>query len=56
MYVAISNNANSIMGNKLAYVRENYGIHHDFANLNKNIKQIEQASVLSNAYLYDIRT
>ena len=37
------NNANSIMGNKIAYFREKYRIQHDFSNLNKAIKQIEQA-------------
>ena len=41
------NNANSIMGNKIAYFREKYRTPHDFSNLNKAIKQIEQASVLS---------
>ena len=40
-------NANSIFGNKIAYFREKYRIHHDFSNLNKAIKQIEHASVLS---------
>ena len=43
----VSNNANSILGNKIAYFREKYKIQHDFLNLNKAIKQIEQASVLS---------
>ena len=43
----VSNNANSILGNKIAYFREKYRIQHDFSNLNKAIKQIEQASVLS---------
>ena len=43
----MSNNANSILGNKIAYFREKYRIQHDFSNLNKFIKQIEQASVLS---------
>ena len=42
----VSNNANSIMGNKIAYFIETYRIHHDFTNLNKAIKQIEHASVL----------
>ena len=43
----VSNNANSILGNKIAYFREKYRIQHDFSNLNKAIKQIEQASVLN---------
>ena len=43
----VSNNANSILGNKIAYSREKYRIQHDFSNLNKAIKMIEQASVLS---------
>ena len=43
----VSNNANSILGNKIAYFCENYRIQHDFSNLNKAIKQIQQASVLS---------
>ena len=43
----VSNTANSIMGNKIAYFREKYRIQHDFSNLNKAIKMIEQASVLS---------
>ena len=43
----MSNNANSILRNKIAYFREKYRIQHDFSNLNKAIKMIEQASVLS---------
>ena len=43
----VSNNANSILGDKIAYFREKYRIQHDFSNLNKAIKMIEQASVLS---------
>ena len=43
----VSNNANSILGNKIAYFREKYRIQHDFSNLNKAIKIIEQASVLT---------
>ena len=35
MYVI---NANSILGNKIAYFREKYRIQHDFLNLNKAIK------------------
>ena len=42
-YEYVSNNANSIMGNKIAYFREKYKIPHDFLNLNTVIKQIEQA-------------
>ena len=34
----VSNNANSILGNKIAYFREKYRIQHDFLNLNKAIK------------------
>ena len=41
------NNANSILGNKIAYFREKYMIQHDFSNLNKAIKQIEQVYVMS---------
>ena len=36
----VSNNANSILGNKIAYFREKYRIQHDFSNLNKAIKII----------------
>ena len=43
----MSHNANSILGNKIAYFREKCRIQHDILNLNKSIKQIEQASVLS---------
>ena len=32
----VSNNANSILGNKIAYFREKYRIQHDFSNLNKD--------------------
>ena len=46
-FLNVSNNANSILGNKIAYFREKYRIQHDFSNLNKAIKMIEQASVLS---------
>ena len=51
MYVSscfeyVSNNANSILENKIAYFRE-YVIPHDFSNLNKAIKQIEQVYVMS---------
>ena len=35
------------MGNTLAYFRENYRTHHDFLEMNKAMKQIEQAVVLS---------
>ena len=40
------NNANYILGNKIAYFREKYRIQHDFSNmnLNKAIKQIEQVN------------
>ena len=30
----VSNNANSILGNKISYFREKYRIQHDFSNLN----------------------
>ena len=43
----MSNKANSILGHKIAYFTEKCRIQHDFSNLNKAIKQIEQASVLS---------
>ena len=43
----VSNNANSILGNKIACFREKYRIQHDFSNLNKAIKQIEQVYVMS---------
>ena len=43
----VSNNAKSILGNKIAYFREKYRIQHDFSNLNKAIKQIEQSAVLT---------
>ena len=48
----VSNNANSIFGNKLAYFREKYRIQHDFSNLNKAIKQIEQLYVMSGEEKY----
>ena len=50
----VSNNANSILGNKIAYFRENYRIQYDFLNLNKAINMIEQASVLSGEEKYFI--
>ena len=37
----------NILGNKIAYFREKYRIQHDFSNLYKAIKTIEQASVLN---------
>ena len=40
-------NENSILGDKIAYLREKYRIQHDFSNLNKAMKMIVQASVLS---------
>ena len=43
----MSNNANSILGNNIVYFREKYRIKHDFSNLNKAIKMIKQAYVLS---------
>ena len=43
----VSNNVNSILGKKIAYFREKYRIQHDFSNVNKAIKMIEQSSVLS---------
>ena len=43
----VSNNANSILGNEIAYFREKYVIQHDFSNLNKAIKQIEQVYIMS---------
>ena len=43
----VSNTANSILGNKIAYYREKYRIQHDFSNLIKAIMMIEQSSVLS---------
>ena len=43
----VSNNANSIFGNKIAYFRIQYRIQHDFSSLNKAIKQIEQVYVMS---------
>ena len=42
----VSNNANSILGNKIPYFREKYRIQHDFLNLNKAIKLIEQVYVM----------
>ena len=42
-----SNNANSIMGNKITYFREKYRIQHDFSDVNKAMKQIEQVYVMS---------
>ena len=35
----VSNNANSILGNKIAYFREKYRIQHDCLNLNKESYQ-----------------
>ena len=40
----MSNNANSILANKIAYFREKYNM---TSNLNKAIKQIEQVYVMS---------
>ena len=37
----VANNANSILGNKIAYFRGEKRIQHNFLNLNKSIKQIE---------------
>ena len=45
----MSNNANSILGNKIAYFREKYRMQHDFSNLNKAIKQIEQMYAMCGA-------
>ena len=47
MFEYVSNNGNSIIGNKITYFREKYNIHHDFSDLNKAIERIEQAAVLS---------
>ena len=41
MFEYVSNNGNSIIGNKITYFREKYNIHHDFSNLNNAIEQIE---------------
>ena len=43
----MSNNANFIFGNIIPYFREKYRLQHDFSKLNKAIKQIEHAPVLS---------
>ena len=43
----LSYNANSILGNKIAYFKEKYMIQHDFSNLNKASRQIEQVYVMS---------
>ena len=43
----VSNNTISIIGYKITYFRENYWIHHDFSNLNKAIKSVDQGTVLS---------
>ena len=43
----VFDNANYILGNKIVYFREKYRIQHEFSNLNKAIKMIEQASFLS---------
>ena len=42
----VSNNANSIIRNKIAYFRKKYRIPHDFLNLNKAVNQFKQAYVL----------
>ena len=43
----ISNNANSILGNKLAYFRDRFAININRCTLNDNIKKIKLSTVIS---------
>ena len=43
----ISNNANSILGNKLAYFRDRFAININRYTLNDNIKKINLSTVIS---------
>ena len=43
----ISNNANSILGNKLAYFRDRFAININQCSLNDNIKKIKLSTVIS---------
>ena len=43
----ISNNANSILGNKLAYFRDRFAININQSSLNDNIKKIKLSTVIS---------
>ena len=43
----ICNNANSILGNKLAYFRDRFAININRCTLNDNIKKIELSTVIS---------
>ena len=52
----VSNNANSIMGNKIAYFKEKYRIQRDFSNLNlsnrlnKRLTSVGKTNLLLTAY------
>ena len=43
----ISNNANSILGNKLAYFRDRFAIKINQCSLNDNVKKIKLSTVIS---------
>ena len=43
----ITNNANSILGNKLAYFRDRFAINNNRCTLNDNIKKIKLSTVIS---------
>ena len=46
-FTIISNNANSILGNKLAYVRDRFAIDNNRCTLNDNIEKIKLSTVIS---------
>ena len=47
MFSLISNNANSILGNKLSYFRDRFEINSNQCILNDNIKKIKLSTVIS---------
>ena len=47
MVSIISNNANSILGNKLAYFKDRFAININQCRLNDNIKKIKFSTVIS---------
>ena len=46
VFSIISNNANSILGNKLAYLRDRFAININQYSLNDNIKKIKLSTVI----------
>ena len=47
VFPIISNNANSILGNKLAYFRDRFAININRCTLNDNIKKIKLSTIIS---------